>query len=375
MHSVSETARSVADLASVYGHAGPFATVFLDATRTSEAGAREVDLRWADVRKSLQSQGADEATLAALDRAIAGDASTSGRHGLVAISAAGALCFAATVPDPPAQSTGRLAPLPHLLPYVAQQATRLPHLVVVTDRSGADILTVDAAGHRETVSGSATYPLHRTATADWSEKHFQARVENNWESNAQDVARAVTEYVAASAASLVVIAGDVRARHLVADALGNRPGVTVRVVDAGGRAPDASEEALEDAVRAEVLREVWRRRHEVLGHLRDNLGRAEYAVAGIDAVVQALRMSQVDTVVVSDDPSSTLVSWIGPRATDFGLDDSEAAAFGVSDFTHDRFDAALVRAAVGTGAGLLVTPGAHDYLPDGIGALLRYETA
>jgi hypothetical protein len=37
-----------------------------------------------------------------------------------------------------------------------------------------------------------------------------------------------------------------------------------------------------------------------------------------------------------------------------------------------RFDAALVRAAVCTGARLLVTPDAHQYVPQGIAAILRY---
>jgi hypothetical protein len=81
----------------------------------------------------------------------------------------------------------------------------------------------------------------------------------------------------------------------------------------------------------------------------------------------------VDVVMLSDDPSSTLRAWVGPGMTDFGLDDAETQALGVSDVQHDRFDAALVRAVVGTGADLLVTPGAHDYLPEGIGALLRYD--
>jgi hypothetical protein len=232
---------------------------------------------------------------------------------------------------------------------------------------------VDAEPERaEQVAGSATHPLHRTATADWSEKHFQARVENRWEENAKDVAEAVAAHLAESAAKLVVIGGDVRARHLIADALGEHPGVTIRTVEEGGRATGSSAQALERAVRDQVLHEVWRQRREVLEHLSQNLGRAEYAVAGLSSVVQALRMSQVDTVVLSDDPSSTLTAWVGPGATDFGLDDAEAADLGVQSPAHDRFDAALVRAVVSTGARLVVTPGAHDYLPDGIGALLRY---
>jgi hypothetical protein len=123
-----------------------------------------------------------------------------------------------------------------------------------------------------------------------------------------------------------------------------------------------------------VLRQAWRERRSVLEHLAQNLGRGAYAVAGLDAVVNALRMAQADTVVLSDDPSSTLRAWVGPAATDFGLDDGEADDLGVQPIGHDRFDAALVRAVLGTGARLVVTPGAHDYRPDGIGALLRYET-
>jgi hypothetical protein len=86
-------------------------------------------------------------------------------------------------------------------------------------------------------------------------------------------------------------------------------------------------------------------------------------------------MAQVDTLVISDDPSSPLTAWVGPGLTDFGLDEAEAEATGVTAVQRDRLDAALVRAAVGTHARLVVTPGGHAYLPEGIGALLRFQTA
>jgi hypothetical protein len=78
--------------------------------------------------------------------------------------------------------------------------------------------------------------------------------------------------------------------------------------------------------------------------------------------------------VISDDPSSTLRAWVGRTPTEFGLVGSESTAT-EAGLQEDRYDAALVRAVLATGARLLVTPGAHEYLPDGIGALLRYETA
>ena len=95
--------------------------------------------------------------------------------------------------------------------------------------------------------------------------------------------------------------------------------------------------------------------------------------AALVAAVKSAR-SQADTVVVSDDPSSTLRAWVGPNPTDFGLDDSEASALGVQEVQHDRFDSALVRAVHGTGAHLLVVPGPHAIAEDGIGALLRYDS-
>ena len=364
-------------LAGVYDQPGPFVTVYLDASRDTEQGTQEVTLRWRDVRDHLAGEGADDAALDAVEAAIGEDAGSGGRHGLVAVAANGQLLFADHLPQPPARSVGVLAPLPHLLPYLAQHATAETHVVVLADRTGADLLLVPATGEPEgeTVHGGTSYPMHRTATADWSERHFQLRVENTWEANAKDVAAAVGRMVAQHAAKLVVIAGDVRARHLIADALGATPGVDVRLVEEGGRAAGSSAETLHRAVQDEVLRHAWRQRRELLEHLQQNLGRHEYAVAGVPDVVRALRKAQAHTVILSDDPSSTLTAWVGPRATDFGLDDAEAADLGVTAPEHDRFDAALVRAVLGTGARLAVTPGAHDYLPDGIGALLRYDDA
>lgn len=363
-------------LAELYRHNGPFVTVYLDATRATESGPHEVQVRWSDTRAELEGAGVDRQTLDAIAGAIDADNGTPGRHGLVVVAAEGEACFQDVLPDPPALPSGRVARLPHLLPYLAQRTTDTPHIVVVADRSGADILEVLPGGgeERESVDGK-DYPIHRTAADVWNEDHFQRRVENTWEANAENVANEVNRLLRQGPAKLVVVAGDVRARAMITEALGSPPGITVRAIDEGGRAAGSSQQALQAAVHDAVLHHVWRERREVLEHLQQNLGRQEYAVAGVAPVVEALRMSQVDTLVISDDPSSPLRAWVGPGLTDFGLDDAEAAATGVDSVEHDRLDAALVRAAVGTHARLVVTPGGHSYLPEGLGALLRFDTA
>jgi hypothetical protein len=365
-------------LSEIYQEEGPFVTVYLDATRSTESGAHEVSLRWRDVRRHVQEQGADEATLAALDEQISADENTPGAHGLLLVAAHGTVCFSDRLHRPPASSQGSFAPLPHLMPYLAQRATEVPHVVVVADRTGADVLAVRADGRttNRTVDGHVQFPVHRTATADWSERHFQLRVENTWQANARDVASAAGRVANEAGARLVVVAGDVRARHMVADELRSvlPPTLPVAVIEEGGRAAGSSETALESAVHDQVLHVAWRERHEVLEHLRQNLGRREYAVAGVAEVTEALRMAQADTVIISDDPTSTLRAWFGAAPSEFGLVGSEEGST-EQPVGEDRYDAALLRAVVATGARLLVTPGAHEYLPDGIGALLRYETA
>jgi phosphoglycolate phosphatase-like HAD superfamily hydrolase len=362
-------------LQEIYRHPGPFVTVWLDGTRATESGAHEVALRWEDVRGRLAEDVKPE-LFERIWAAVDADR-TPGRHGLLIVAAADEVVLAEPLRDTPATSTASVAPLPQLMPYLADRSQDLPHVVVVADRTGADILTVSATGVTEahTVAGSAEYPVHRTGRDDWSERHFQLRVENSWEANAKGVAEAVRRYVAQMSARLVVVAGDVRARQMIADDLGTNHGFAVRTVEEGGRAAGSSADALQRAVRDQVLRQIWHERREILEHLAQNLGRKEYAAAGVKPVIEALRAAQADTVVLSDDPSSTLTAWVGPQATQFGLEEAEAEAFGVREVQHDRFDSALARAIVGTGATLLVTPGAHGYLDGGIGALLRFDPA
>jgi peptide subunit release factor 1 (eRF1) len=258
------------------------------------------------------------------------------------------------------------------------------HIIVIADRTGADIVTVDAQraasgapGEHETVEGSAGYPIHRTSTVDWSERHFQLRVENSWEANARDVAEATVKHAIAIRAALVLLVGDERARGLLREdlALQLPPHVEIVETAAGGRADGASAAALDEAAHDALLKHSWRRRREVLEHLMQNVGRRAFAVTGVDDVVQAVQRAQIDTLVLSDDPSSTLHAWIGPDATQIGVDAQAVRDMGVEEPKEERFDAALLRALAGSGAQLLITPNAHDYVRDGIGALLRYDDA
>src|SRR5438874_13742305 len=130
--------RIPAEVARIYEHDGPFATAYLDATRATESGAEEVRLRWQALRAELAAAGAAEPTLAALDEAVAADR-TPGEHGRVLVGAGGDTVLSAALPRAPIRSQARWAPLPHLMPYLAQLGPRIAHVVVVADRAGADV--------------------------------------------------------------------------------------------------------------------------------------------------------------------------------------------------------------------------------------------
>src|SRR3954452_3293434 len=101
-------------LAELYRHPGPFVSVYLDATRVTESGAHEVDVRWRDVRDQLTGAGADEADLDAIGAAVAADAGAEGRHGLVIVAADGQVVLAGGLAGPPALGPGNVAAPPHL---------------------------------------------------------------------------------------------------------------------------------------------------------------------------------------------------------------------------------------------------------------------
>jgi hypothetical protein len=362
------------EISHVFTHQGPFSTVYLDATRATESGAHEIELRWRALRGSLTDQGAGEADLAALDDALE-NARDAGSTGLVLVAAGGSVVFRGTLPRPPLRESASVAALPFLMPYFAQRGSRTPYLAVTVDRQGAEIVPAPWLAEQSVEVTGSQGPVHKTGRNTWDELHFQHRVENAWEANARDVADAIVKIAAAHAIQLVIVTGDPRARALLTEQLqsGLREGTDVVTAEAGGREPGPGSAEHAEAVHDAVLRHDWRSRRELLEHLQQNLGRERYAVAGVREVVDAVRSAAVDTLVVSDDPSSTLRAFIGPDPTHLGLTEQELHDMGVAEPLQDRLDSALIRAVYGTGARLVVTPNAHDYLPEGIGALLRFD--
>lgn len=351
----------------LYAGEGDCASVYLDASRTSEDAADLVALRWRAARERLASQGAGAATLVALDEVMTGQARSE--PGLVAFARSGEVMFTARLPHPPVREISRYARLPHLMPLLAQYPPQATQLRVRADRAGGEIMAVRTAEDitKERVEGVG-WPVHKTSVGGWSQARYQRSAEEAWEENAKQLAAAVTAAARQAGAGLIVIGGDVRARSLLLDHLGTPLRDRAVVVDREVAADsDLMAEAAGQAARARAEAETGRR----LESLRAQLGHGT-ATEGLPGTMAALRDGQASDVLLADDPASSAGAWIGPEPSDLAVSESDLRERGIDQIAADRADAAIIRAVVGTGAELWFVPPGEPPPRSGIGALLRY---
>lgn len=388
------------DLSTVLAAEGPFVSVYLATPSTDPNAADQLELRWKNVRRSLEEEGADDETLAAIDEIVVGerggvarqvagpvgdgvddvhsgnkpaDRSTfggrdnRGRHadgGTLAVVAAGGQVLLATgLATEPAGELDhyRLGLVPWLIPFLEAEAARIPYLVVRLDRAGADI-----TGHRrrggeveETVQGS---------DAAIGRKH-QRRAVDSWNTNAGEVAAEVAELGDRLSARAVLVGGDVAIGALFEEALPDRMKGLVRHLEHTSRGEDGPDDAAEAEIAEVVAGMVHAETEVVLAEWREERGQGDRAAETHGRVVEALQMHLVQTLLVHEDVDDARMAWFGPEPGLIGLQRSDLESMGVEHPEEARLVDICVRAALGTGADVrVVTP---DELTDGLGAILR----
>jgi hypothetical protein len=353
----------------LYAGEGRYASIYLDASPTADDTADLLALRWQAARDKLAEQGADTATLDALDGVVIGPARAE--PGLAAFARSGEVIFSARLPHPPRREISRYARLPHLMPLLAQYLPQVTQLRVAADRAGGEIMAVRAADviAKERIEGIG-WPVHKAKIGGWSQARYQRSAEEAWEENAKQLAAAVTAEARRAGTDLIVIGGDVRARMLLLEHLGKplRDGTVVvdREVPVDS---DLMAEAAEQAARARTEQEARRR----LESFRNQLPHGT-ATEGLAETMAALGDGLASDVLVADDPTSTATAWIGPEPADLATSEAALRERGIAQITTDRADAAIVRAVACTGAELWFVPEEENEPPPraGVGALLRY---
>jgi hypothetical protein len=358
------------DVAAAAADPGPFVSVALPTDRDTDDAAHRTETAWRDTRRELEGRGAAAAALDAvgdwvLEHRTDGDA-------VACVASASGLLVGAVGPAVK-RPLAVWDSLPRLGRFVEWHQGDPPALLVLVDRTGADLLanvpgtTEDLAGAVATVEGETGPVIRRNQPGGWSQRRFQQRAMEAWRANGGEVAEAVTTHADAIGARLVVLAGDEHAVGAVVDQLPERLAPLVRRAARGrGAGSTGGLEAEAARLHRTVVAEDT---VELIERLKQELGQRDRGVSGLAATVSALRTAAVDTLLVRDDDGDDrrlFLAGSDPSAVAVAEADLEG-----TDLRDGRAVDVLIRAAWGSGAAVRICPGFPE-LAEGVGALLRF---
>jgi hypothetical protein len=366
-------------LDAVFSAPGPYATVCADVTHNTETADTELELRVRAIAEELTAQGAPEPVVDAVRTQLlqandGGQLATLRGRALI-VAADGAVVLDEALADAPREPVSTWSPDPALMPVLRQLAGRVPHVIVVTDRVGADVQVASGNGqHVETqlVDGD-TFHMRKVQVGGWAHNTYLHTAENQWEENAGKVADAVHDVVVRDGSRFVLLAGDVRARQLFADKATQAVSDVLVSMDGGGRAAGADRAVITERATELIAENEAAETTHVLEQIEAASAHG-LAVTGTALVAEALRKAQVETLVLADRTDGEEL-YAGPGALELALTEEELTGLGVTDAQRVPGDLALLRAAIGSSAGVVVVP--RSAMPGDIpvAAVLRYTDA
>ncbi|MER7572177.1 Vms1/Ankzf1 family peptidyl-tRNA hydrolase [Streptomyces sp. NPDC126514] len=357
----------------LYEHQGPWASVYVDTSRHTADTPHERHLTARALAQDLAGQGADEATCRAVRQALEELEHSSEPHGRAFFARAGEVVLDPPLARSPARDSAHWAPLPHTAPLLELAGEDPVCVVAHVDRRGAHFVLRTALGRQD--AGGVTgrqWPVHRTSTADWSERHFQLKVENTWEHNAAEIADALSVCQEETGADLLILVGEDRERRAVRERLPRR------LHDLVAEAPHGPGSRLLDedveAVRAEHVRQrAERELSRFLAARESGEDGRTGAVEGVPALVEAAREHRIDELLIRlDAPDAHREVWIGEDPDQLAVRRTELTILGEQRSWSARADDALIRSAAATGAAA-VSVGSAETPVGGLGALLRWS--
>jgi hypothetical protein len=366
----------VSFLAPVFAATGPYATVCADVTHTTENADTEVELRVRGLAEKLTEQGAPEVVVEAvrsrlLEANEGGDVATLRGRALV-VAADGSVVLDQPLIDAPRREVAEYSPAPDLMPIVRQLPGRVPHIVVIADRVGADISVASLVGRPEIedeVEGDS-FQIRKFPGGGWAHHRYQHNAENKWVHNADNVAERIASLVRRLHPRFVLLAGDVRARQILSDRASDLWSELIVSMDEGGRAAGADREPVDQRAAELVAEHEAREEADAVEKIQSAAAHG-LAVTGTASVVEALRKGQVETLVLADQPDDEKLL-VGDSPLLLGTEQGDMDALGVQEVHSLPADRALFAAAVAGDSGVVVVPRAAMPGNIPVAAILRY---
>jgi hypothetical protein len=359
----------VPDLARVAEAEGPFLSLYLRTEAAVENAGAQVKQHWKTVRRDLVERGVEDGLLKEIDE-IVPRAHLEGE----CLAVIGGVHQILHVEHGPAVSPideATWGPLPRLLPIVRWRQSEPPYMLVLTDRSGADLFGFrrGAPELEATVEGEHD-ELRKVGPGGWAQRRFQQRAEDSWEHNAKQVAERVERLLAQIQPVFVAVGGDVRAVHLLRDSLSTHFDDLIHVIE-GERPWEGKGDPIPDVVDELVEQHVREATAGLLERFAEERGQDDKAVEGVAATARALAQAQVAVLLIADESTDDRHLWFGPDPALLSPIEQDLKDLGVEAPVRERAADVLIRGALGTGAGIrVVDAGAVE---EGVGALLRWS--
>jgi hypothetical protein len=277
----------------------------------------------------------------------------------------------------PVTATG---PIPDLAPLVRHTPEDFAYIIAEVGHHGGEVYLrfaddgeehVTSGDPASTVEGD-TMHTRKLGSGGWGHRRMQQHAEKVWKMNSRDVASEVDRISSEHDAQLIIVAGDIRARQLVADELSHESRAKLSIIESNTRADGADEETFLEQVQQLVALIMADRQRDLLERLAEKEGQGTRTSAvGQGAVVTALQQAQVESLLLETtawDGETVLALDAAPWIATSEVDSAGAGILGEVPAV-----AGLLRAAALTDAQVtMYPPGALEEKP--IAALLRWPT-
>ncbi len=356
------------DVRPVLEAGGPFVTVHLDVSRTTEDARQQLDARLSNTRRELEQADVPAEVVDALEERLREPTHLPGQVRRTLVACDGRVVLDDVRAGESTWPEGTcVGPLPDLAGYVALADGDRPFVLALVDREGADIDAYVAPSGPSTthdeVHGDVVH-IRKLSVGDWMEDKVQQAAENAWARNAGLVAERVRELCRDSSARLVFLAGDVRAVGDVAGELDGGPSLEIRQLQHGSRAAGASPEPMWEEIHASLDADEAHADVDVVQELERGTARGTGVARGLDQVIDALVRGEVDRLVLDLHAAHDLTV----RPADHPGLALPTAALEAESLPADQV---LVAAAAATSAEVRALP--SELFHDEVAALLRWE--
>jgi len=285
------------DLMRLVDSAKWFATIALPAPSHFDNSAYRFEVEWKNARKHLSERWNDD-ELKSIDELVRG-LSHDGGAALALILGQHGATLAEFLDEPNRQLAVHEGPVPRLATIIEARQRAIPHVVVKTDRAGADLTAFLGKEilSTEQVTGE-TLHTYSGSSGGWWRDQFKRRAENISQQNGNDVAEAAAKLARAVDARLIAVAGDIRAQGFVLAALPSD------LADIAAKIDEGSPDGIKDHVRRLCANVVAEDFTELAERLRAGLADG---LASLDdhEILEAAAEGRIDTLLVHDDDLDT----------------------------------------------------------------------